>query len=213
MSFKRHIPKIVGTLVVVAVSAFMIRFVQNFLDTPVAPKPGPQQITLITPPPPPPPLEKPPEPEIQEEVEIDEPEPVDEMPEQATDEPPAGEELGVDAEGAAGADGFGLIGRKGGRGLLDGSGNPFSYYGSQVSRQFQDALLQVDELRQGNYSVELNVWVGSDGRVTRVRLASSTGSPDTDALLKEAILRVQTVAQAPPPGLPQPIRLRVSSRI
>ncbi|HEY9198236.1 MAG TPA: hypothetical protein VIR60_02640, partial [Gammaproteobacteria bacterium] len=72
MRLKRHLPKIIGTLVVMAVSVFMIRFVMDFLDAPPAPpKKGPQQITLLTPPPPPPPPEKPPEPEVEEEVKIE----------------------------------------------------------------------------------------------------------------------------------------------
>lgn len=213
MSFKRHITKIVGTLVVVGVSVLMVSVVRDFLDEPVkAPKKGPQQITLLTPPPPPPPpVEKPPEPEVQEEVKLEEP--IDDLPEEAVDEPPAGADLGVDADGGSGGDGFGLIGRKGGRGLLDGAGNPFSYFASQVSRRIEDALLNVDDLRKRNYSVDLEVWVGSDGRVTRARLASSTGNRETDALMNEAILRTQTLAEAPPPGMPQPIRFRVSSRL
>lgn len=213
MSLKRHIPKIVGTLMVVVVSGLMVYFVKGFLDTPATtPKKSVQQITLLTPPPPPP-QEKPPEPEVEEEVEIEEPEPLDEMPEEAADEAPAGEELGIDAEGGAGGDGFGLIGRKGGRGLLEGSGDPFNYFGSQLSLRIEDALLDVEDLRKRGYSVVLEVWVGTDGRVTRARLVSSTGNRATDALMNEAILRAQAVAQAPPPGLPQPIRLRVSSQL
>lgn len=213
MSLKRHIPKIVGTLMVVVVSGLMVYFVKGFLDTPATtPKKSVQQITLLTPPPPPP-QEKPPEPEVEEKVEIEEPEPLDEMPEEAADEAPAGEELGVDAEGGAGGDGFGLIGRKGGRGLLEGSGDPFNYFGSQLSRRIEDALLDVEDLRKRGYSVVLEVWVGTDGRVTRARLVSSTGNRETDALMNEAILQAQAVAQAPPPGMPQPIRLRVSSQL
>lgn len=211
MSLKRHIPKIVGTLMVVVVSGLMVYFVKGFLDTPATtPKKSVQQITLLTPPPPPP-QEKPPEPEVEEEVEIEEPEPLDEMPEEAADEAPAGEELGIDAEGGAGGDGFGLIGRKGGRGLLEGSGDPFKYFGSQLSRRIEDALLDVEDLRKRGYSVVLEVWVGTDGRVTRVSLARSTGDSETDALMNEAIMGAH--AAAPPPGMPQPIRLRVSSRL
>lgn len=213
MGIKRHIPKIVGTLVVAGTGALLISVVRDFLDTPPPPKNGVQQITLLTPPPPPPPQETPPEPEVEEEVKIEEAEPMDELPEEASDEPPPGADLGVDAEGGAGGDGFGLIGRKGGRGLLAGSGDPFAYYGSQVSRRIEDALLAVDELRRRGYSVELEVWVDSDGRVRRVQLARSTGSSATDALMNDAILRAQSVAQAPPPGMPQPIRLRVSSQL
>lgn len=213
MRCKRHIPKIVGTLVVVAVSGLMVYFVKGFLDAPATPpKKGPQQITLLTPPPPPPPLEKPPEPEV-EEVKIEEPEPLDEMPEEAADEAPAGEELGVDAEGGAGGDGFGLIGRKGGRGLLDGAGNPFMYYASQLQRQIEDALLDAEDVRRKSYSVKVVVWLKPDGRVLRAELESSSGSVDIDTSLVQAITGVRTTSQSPPPGMPQPIRMRISSRL
>lgn len=215
MSLKRHIPKIFGALVVLGVAALTISFMRDFLNAPATPpKKGPQQITLIQPPPPPPKIEeKPPEPEIEEEVKLEEPIPEDPLPEEANDEPPPGADLGVDAEGGAGGDGFGLIGRKGGRGLLAGSGDPFAYYGSQLSRRIEDALLDVDELRRRGYSVNLAVWIGDDGRVTRVQLVRSTGDRETDALMQQAIMGAQSVAQAPPPGMPQPIRLRVSSRL
>ena len=213
MSLKRHIPKIVGTLMVVAVSGLMVYFVKGFLDAPATPKKSVQQITLLTPPPPPPPQEKPPEPEVEEEVKIEEPEPLDEMPEEAADEAPAGEELGVDAEGGAGDDGFGLIGRKGGRGLLDGAGNPFMYYASQLQRQIEDALLNAEAVRKKSYSVVAVVWLKPDGRVLRAELTSSSGSADIDSSLVQAITSVQTAAQSPPPGMPQPIRMRISSRL
>lgn len=216
MSFKRHIPKIVGTLIVLGIAVIMVGVVKDFLNTPQQTvKKGPQQITLLTPPPPPPPPPevKPPEPEVKEEVKIDEPQPVDDLPDQANDEPPPGSDLGVDAEGGAGGDGFGLIGRKGGRGLLSGSGNPFAYYGSQVQRKIEDALLDDKELRKRAYSVGVNVWVRSDGSILRAELAASTGSRDMDAKLIAAIMNAQSLAQAPPQDMPQPIRMRISSRM
>lgn len=215
MSLKRHIPKIVGTLIVVAAGALMVDMVRDFLDTPgTPPKKGPQVVTLITPPPPPPPpQEKPPEPEIEEEVELEEPEPLDDLPEEASDEPPPGSDLGVDAEGGAGSDGFGLIGRKGGRGLLDGAGDPFMYYASQLQRQIEDALLEHEDVRRKAYSIVANVWVRADGSVARAQLATSTGNRETDAALIEAITRAQALSQSPPPDMPQPIRMRISSRM
>ena len=60
-----------------------------------------QQVQIIRPTPPDtPPPPPPPEPE-----EVDVPEPEAPEPEAAADEPPAGEQLGLDAEGVAGADG------------------------------------------------------------------------------------------------------------
>src|SRR5262245_757872 len=83
-----------------------------------APKKLVQEIKVIRPPPPeelPPPPPPPPE----EEVDLNEPEPQPDPV--ASNEPPPGN-LGLDAEGSAGSDGFGLMGRKGGRDLLGSGG-------------------------------------------------------------------------------------------
>lgn len=215
MGFKRHIPRIIGTLVVVAVGVLTIRFVRDFMDSPPAPqKKGPQQITLIAPPPPPPPppQEKPPEPEVKEEVKLEDPEPVEDLPEEASDEPPAGENLGVDAEGGAGGDGFGLIGRKGGRGLLSG-GDPFVMYASRLQERIEDSLTGDADVRRKAYSVVARIWVDGRGRIERAELDGSTGDRDMDAALERSLNALPPLAAAPPPDMPQPIRLRISSRL
>lgn len=214
MRFKRHLPKIIGTLVVAAVGVFMIRFVQDFLNAPPAPpKKGPQVVTLIQPPPPPPPPEeKPPEPEVQEEVKIEEAIPEEALPEEASDEPPAGEDLGVDAEGGAGGDGFGLIGRKGGRGLLSG-GDPFVVYATRLQKNIEDSLTNDADARRKAYSVVAKIWVDGRGRIERAELAGSTGNQDMDAVLERNLNALPPLAEAPPPDMPQPIRLRISSRM
>ena len=70
-----------------------------------------QQITLVRPPPPPPPPpeEKPPEPEVKEEVKLDEPQPTPDEPQQADAPPPGGI-----AEGPTGgmATDIGVVGRR-----------------------------------------------------------------------------------------------------
>jgi len=53
---------------------------------------------------------------VQEKIEEPEPEPEEPLPD-VPDEKPAGD-TGLDAEGTAGSDAFGLVGRKGGKGLL-----------------------------------------------------------------------------------------------
>lgn len=212
MSLKRHLPKIVGTLLVMVAGVVMIYVVRDFLTTPAGPPRRAQQITLLTPPPPPPPQEKPPEPEVKEEVKVEEP-PVDDLPDESSDEPPPGEDLGVDAEGGAGGDGFGLIGRKGARGLLDGAGDPFTYYASQLQHRIEDSLSAEEGVRKKSYSIVVRIWLRPDGRVSRAELASSTGNPAIDATLVSAITTAQTSDQPPPADMPQPIRMRISSRL
>jgi protein TonB len=208
-------PGLFALLFISSVGVGAAIMISKFMDgEPVKMERKIQTITLLTPPPPPPPPEvKPPEPEVKEEVKIDEPEPVEDMPEQASDEPPPGNDLGVDAEGGAGGDSFGLIGRKGGRGLLEGAGDRFTYYASQLQRQIEDALLDNKEVRKRAYSVVAKVWLQSDGRVSRAKLASSTGSPEMDKQLIAVITDVPSLAVAPPPDMPQPIRMRISSRL
>ena len=137
----------------------------------------------------------------------------EEMPEVA-EQPPLGEELGLDAEGVAGADGFGLAARKGGRGLLGGqAGDPFVWYASQLQRQLETALLEDDEMRRHDYSVVARIWVAGDGSIHRAELAGSTGSEQTDRLLLSRIENLPPLADMPPDDMPQPIRLRISSQI
>ncbi len=174
-----------------------------------------QHITMIQPPPPPPPPPevKPPEPEVEEEK-IEEPEP---EPEPAPDDAaePVGEELGLDADGSAGADGFGLAARKGGASLL-GGGNAIVWYGGQIKRQLEEALqslLAGTAAMKNDYSVVLSVWVGVDGRISRSELVSGSGKPDVDRALRDALPRLRaSIGKAPPENMPQPVKIRLRSR-
>jgi len=216
----RRLPIILGVLLALLVGVG-IYIIQGKFEKPVQTKKQIQQITVIQPPPPPPPPppeQKPPEPEPEEEK-IPEPEPEPE-PEPAPEESqePAGEELGVDAEGGAGSDGFGLVGKKGGRSLLGGSGgSAILWYGGQVKRQLGDELqplLSDTKARSANYSVVINVWIGADGRVSKAELASSSGISDVDRSIREALTQLHfSVAKAPPQNMPQPLKIKVTSKI
>ncbi|MCL5060400.1 MAG: energy transducer TonB [Candidatus Thermoplasmatota archaeon] len=181
-------------------------------------KPSLLQITLVRPPPPPPrpPEQKPPEPEVKEEVKIDQPQPTPE-PQQA-EAPPPGADLGVDAEGSGSGDGFGLVGKKGGADLIGGGprGNPWVWYDAlvndAVNSAFQAALEREKALKNRNYKVIVKVWIGSDGEVTRAALMDSTGDARADEVLKEALKGMRALRGGPPADMPQPIKIRVTSR-
>ncbi len=216
LRWKKRLPVVLGVLFVVFVGIGTTLMIRNFMESnPHAPEKKIQQITLVKPPPPPPPppeVEKPPEQKVeQEEVDIPEPEPMEEIPDPG-EAPPAGDLLGLDAEGGAGSDGFGLIGRKGGRGLLAGAGDPYVMYASRLQNAIEDALAQVDELRSFAYSVKADVWVDAAGQVTRVRLVTSTGRKEMDKKMIATIRGIVFDAEMPQ-GLRQPIRYRLSSRI
>lgn len=176
-------------------------------------KPKLQQITLIKPPPPPP-EQKPPEPEIKkEEVKVQE---VEQPPEQQADAPPPGQDLGLDAEGTGSGDGFGLAGKKGAADLLGGGkGNPWAGYDTMVNdvvnSAFQAALSREKTLKNKSYKVIVKVWIGTGGQVTRMALVDSTGDVKVDDLLKD-VLRNLALRGSPPEDMPQPMKIRVTSR-
>ncbi|MDD5034370.1 MAG: energy transducer TonB [Methylococcaceae bacterium] len=208
----RYLPLAVGVILVIAI-AIGVFLLKDLFQKPVQTKKQVQQITVVQPPPPPPPppVQKPPEPEIKEEK-IEEPEPEPEPEPEQAEEPPPGEDLGVDAEGGAGSDAFGLVGKKGGHGLLGGGGgNAIIYYGQQLQREISETLQRnLDDAARGKkYSVIANIWVGTDGSISRAELNGSSGSPEADEALRKALANLRLQLKAPPANMPQPVKIRI----
>lgn len=167
-----------------------------------------QQISIVLPPPPPPPKLEEPEPEP-EPLELEEPEPQP-VADDSSEAP--GEELGLDADGVAGADGFGLRAKKGGRGLL-GGGDPYAWFAGILQRDLQAVLSGDDEIRAlGEYAVVVSISLGEDGTVQETRLESGSNNPRLDEALRRALSAGVRLSRQPPEDLPQPIRLRITSR-
>lgn len=209
--WRRQGPIIGGVAVLVLLGVGGYFAVRGLGGTGMPEPPKVQEISIVQPPPPPPPppkIEEPPPPEEQVEVPEPEPEPV---PEDApADEPPPGEDLGLDAEGVAGADGFGLRAKKGGRGII-GGGDRNRWYAGVIQRSLQDLLAGNDAARGAKYAVVVKLWIGTDGRVERFELVESTGNADSDAALRRTLSGLQ-LTDAPPDDMPQPVKLRVVSR-
>lgn len=211
--YRRYLPGLIGAVVVLSIGGSVAWLIADFLASePGAPKKQVQEITLLAPPPPPPPPprmdEPPPEPEIEEEVEVPEPETLDELPD-AGDEPPPGDALGLDAEGGAGSDGFGLVGRKGGRSLLSGG---HAWYAKDLGEGVHENLYQYKELRSQAYSIIVNLWIDDKGHITDAEIQKGSGRETLDDTIKDALLKI-TLAKAPPEGMPQPVRVRINSRL
>lgn len=212
---RRYRAMIVTSVVVVTITAILGYLVFDAIGTPVkASQKVVQQVNIIRPPPPPPEPEPPP-PQIEKE-QLPEPEPEEQA---STDEPPAGELLGLDADGVAGGDAFGLAALKGGRDLLkaDEEQERYRWYArvltQEINEQVFDQLSGIRDLRRNRYSLLVRIWLARDGRVERFKLASSTGDDDLDRNLVAALESLDRVSEAPPDGLPQPVRLRIVSRI
>lgn len=212
--FRVYLPSILGALILLVVVGVIAYFISNIKDKPEKKERKIQVVSLTKPPPPPPPppkVEKPPEPEQQVEKEPElEPEP-EEIPDVADETPPG--DLGLDAEGTAGSDGFGLAARKGGKGLFGGGGNPFAWYGNIVKNDIMDILSDEDDLRRKGYSAVVKLWVEPDGRIKRFELARGSNDPDIDNLLAKLIGKYSKINEPPPPGMEQPIKLKISSSL
>jgi hypothetical protein len=147
---------------------------------------------------------------VQEEVDLPDPEPV----EDESAEPPPGDLLGLDADGVAGADAFGLAARKGGRDLLAGdSDRAFDWYKQAVGSELAGRLSDHQDIRRKRYSIALRLWLTPDGRIERFHLDGTTGDEELDRRLTAALGTLERLSEAPPGGLPQPVRLKIVSRI
>jgi protein TonB len=210
---KRHWRVLAGALAVGLVVLGLIVFGawRMMKNSELAPPPREQKIMVMPrqppPPPPPPPEQPPPEPE-----KVDEPLPEEEpLPEpDAADEAPPGEDLGVDAEGSGTGDGFGLVGRKGGRSLL-GGGDRNRWYAGVVQQDLQRALMANDSARGAKYSVVVKLWFEADGRLSRFELAGPIEDAGSEVALRE-VLGGLRASNPPPDGMPQPMKLRIVSR-
>ncbi len=209
---RRWLPWVGGAAIFIGFGAVVYAMVSALSGTPPPPQPKIQQISIVQPPPPPPPppeMEEPPKPEEKVEVPEPEPEPVAEA--EDSDEAPPGDELGLDADGAAGADGFGLRAKKGGRGLI-GGGDRNAWYAGILQRDLQSLLSEIEDVRKGRYAVIVRIWVGEDGTIEQSEILRGSGDHGVDDALERALKRGVRLSEAPPEDLPQPIKLQISSR-
>lgn len=164
------------------------------------------QVTLITPPPPPPSLP----PEDQPEVPKEKEQVIDKLDETMPDEdkgPDTSNELGLDADGSAGGDGFGLVARKGGRGVIGGG------YGALVVQEINTLLTDDDQLRHKAYTLVLSIWISPTGTIEKYKIDRQAGDEKVIAMVTSALTKMGAVSEGPPLEIPQPIRIRIKSRI
>ncbi|MBB6091238.1 protein TonB [Povalibacter uvarum] len=209
-SFARYVPMIAGAVIVLIVTGFLVVWIRGLMqDKPESPKRQVAQVIKIVRPPPPPP-EPPPPPPPEEKVE--EPLPQETPEEAPPDDAAPAEQLGIDADGVAGADGFGLAARRGGSDLIGGGGAVFAWYTNRLKDSIQSLLADDERVRRGKYQVSVRVWVSQDGRVEKIRLQSTSGDRDLDGAIEEALQKMSRMDEAPPLEMPQPVTLRIVSR-
>ena len=124
-------------------------------------------------------------------------------------------DLGLDAEGVAGADAFGLLARKGGRDLLgsDAGGGKFAWYAGVAQQNVSDFLYENEKIRRGKYAIEVHLWIDPKGKVKKYKIINSSGDKEIDKNLNVALAKLDAIEEMPPPNMPQPIRLKIVSRL
>lgn len=206
--WRARLPKLIVGGVLLLVVAGMFYVIKGFIDSAEKPsKSKVQIISLVKPPEPKPPEEKPPEPEkqeIKEEVQVDQPQP------QASNEPPPGLTSSL---GPGDGGGFGLAAGDGkGTGRIGGGGNPFNWYASLLQQALQDQLASNEKAKDAVYKVLVKVWVSASGKVERYEVMNSSGNKEVDITLRTILSSLSELKEAPPPDMPQPLKLRIVSR-
>lgn len=207
----RFLPLIALAVVVLVAGVGVFWMVRGFLNSaPPATKKVVQEIHVIRPPPPPPDEPPPPPPPPEEKVDVHEPDP--EPDPTPSNDPPPSEQLGLDTEGGAGGDAFGLMGHPGGRDLMASGGSALNWYAGLLKNEVLAQLEDVKDAHKGAYSATVKIWVRGDGTIERAQLAQSTGDPARDKAIETALSHITKVSEAPPAGMPQPVSLRIVSR-
>jgi periplasmic protein TonB len=197
-----------------------------------APKKQVQVITLIKPPPEV--KEKPPEPEVPKEA----PKQTIETPTEAApqdqpqndsadDSPPAGDNLAVDGDGAAGDNAFGLGAKKGGRAItLGGTGGGggqsklslLAKYGgysrrmkSDIAKQVQKVLEQNGGRPKGKQQTRVKLTLSPAGSVLKFTIVGSSGIDRLDAAFRTALNGLKFSAP-PPDGMPSSMTLEIDTQ-
>jgi len=174
-------------------------------------------VTLLKPPPPPPVQEKPPEQEVQKEEE----KPPPEVEEEVAQEPVQEDGLGLDADGGAGSDAFGLLAKKGGKPLLGGDFETaellrkYAWYvrivQDDIRKKVHEHLDRNGGLPDGGRQILVRIVLDEQGVVRDYEIYGSSGDPALDRAVGE-VLKFVRLSEPPPQGMPRTMKLRISSQ-
>lgn len=84
-------------------------------------------------------------------------------------------------------------------------------YVSLVQREIISAMKSHAALTGGDYRISVRMWIDGEGRVEQTNLMQSSGDPSRDQAFG-AFLRGLRISEAPPEGLPQPMRIEFQVR-
>ena len=213
-----------GVVIGLAIFAALVALVWHLLsDTASTKRVVADAPMLMLPPPPPPEPEKLPEPEpekIKPEVVEREPKPVEPLEPPKDDAPPSpskdlGDPVTMDSAAQAGNDAFGIQAGSGGgmSGTGADGGLGSGSYARYVSSLLQQALSRDPRTRQLVFDdIQIDLWLGADGKTTRVQLVRGTGTSDIDDTVLALIRNLDRVDEKPPASLRFPMRVSMKGR-
>ena len=181
--------------------------------------------------PPPPPKEKLPEPEVQKKETIVAPQDIAQQTASAKgdDKPAADGPLGLDAQGGAGSDGFGLAARKGGRDVTTLGTGPRVGGGKDMAtllRQYAPYTRLVEEdvnrvvrkrleenggIPKGKLEALAEIVVGNRGDIRQYRIIRPSGNKSMDEAVKES-LKFARISEPLPEGCPRTMNIKITSQ-
>ncbi len=209
-------------LVVLAGAVFLVRAL--LMDSSQQRQRRIQTVQLVKPPPPPKIPEKPPPPKVEEKKEIIEPEPEkppEESPDEAQDDGPQDDQLGLDADGAAGSDGFGLKAKKGGSPLIGGGGGTlmrrYAWYvqlvQDEIRKEVKRRLEEDGGIPEGTLQTLVRIELDQEGELVGFRLEGSSGDPRMDEAVQEALRSIRRFREPLPGGMPRAaMTLKIASK-
>jgi protein TonB len=170
------------------------------------------------PPPPPKPEDKPPPPKPDDKREVrPDPKPADTAQQQLKSDEAAGSGPGSGlAAGSVSQDYQGgpvIAGSGGGGAAAQVAGRMAANAWAQgTTRSLNEWLQREADLKRADYRLQVHLWLNADGRIARSELLGSSGDAQIDTALRAALERFPGATTPPPSGLPQPLRLQLSSR-
>ena len=189
-------------------------------------------VALLKPPPPmrekPPEMkEKPPEPEVKKEIieTVREAPKEEEVRNEKAEDKPAGDQLGLDAQGGAGSDSFGLVAKKGGRDLLslgkgsgeEGGGKESGKIGGgkdlaalmkknawynhlveeELTKGLRQRLQENGGIPKGKLEAVVQIGMDEGGAIRDFRIIRPSGNRSMDEALRE-FLPLAKISEPPP---------------
>ena len=211
-SAKRVGTRLIGVVAIAGLVVGFGWFVHTMMAHKADKSPRTVQTVQIIRPPPPPPDQPPPPPPPEKTAEVlpqDQPEPTPD-----TEPAPADQPLGVDAEGSAGGDAFGLAARRGGSDLLGGSGSaPYARYTNRLADAIRERLMSLTCAKSAKGSLAMHVTLAADGHIKQVQLVTTTGSRQIDQCIDSGLAALPPMNEPLPPGMPEQVQIKVVARI